>query len=301
MMDTGHPSPFSLWPVILTSIPAYAMSIIGYRRHVMPAFTRIRRLAERLESSVFDETGSDQADSTGSARLDDLTRIARGFFGRAETEEGIFGCLSDLGAVIRENRRQTMAVEQEMAHLIGAVGHSNEILASLSVSVAEIDQVVADAERIVDNISEMAFQTKLLALNASIEAAHAGKTGLGFSVVAEEVKNLAVRAARAAEETGERMGTARKRVREGGELSEQARDGFAALTEHVLKMKQPIAGIGLQCRAQTQAIENVFCQVKAFRESFGQTLRGANACVIQPDDAPARPGCDQAFAGKPGR
>lgn len=71
------------------------------------------------------------------------------------------------------------------------------------------------------SINQIAEQTNLLALNAAIEAAGAGEAGRGFSVVADEVRNLAQRSGASAREIGQLVGETHSRV---GELSEAMRN-----------------------------------------------------------------------------
>jgi methyl-accepting chemotaxis protein len=75
-----------------------------------------------------------------------------------------------------------------------------------SRSVAELSEASTKIGEVVRLINEIAEQTNLLALNATIEAARAGEAGKGFAVVASEVKNLANQTAKATEEIGAQVG-----------------------------------------------------------------------------------------------
>ncbi len=78
---------------------------------------------------------------------------------------------------------------------------TNAKMQSLMNEISDVNNKSSEINKIINTIQDIAFQTNILALNASVEAARAGVAGKGFSVVADEVRNLAEKTAAAAKTT----------------------------------------------------------------------------------------------------
>ena len=99
----------------------------------------------------------------------------------------------------------------------------------------QIKKASDEVSKIIKTIDEIAFQTNILALNAAVEAARAGEAGLGFAVVAEEVRSLAQRSAQAARETAEKIEDSIQKSNRGAEINSKV---AGRLQEIVVKARE---------------------------------------------------------------
>ncbi|MBC7414387.1 MAG: Cache 3/Cache 2 fusion domain-containing protein [Herminiimonas sp.] len=121
-------------------------------------------------------------------------------------------------------------------------------------SIKESSRRIVDIIGVIDNI---AFQTNILALNASVEAARAGEQGRGFAVVATEVRNLAQRSAAAAKEIKTLIADSVEKVDNGGRLVDQAGQSMQQIVASVRNVTAIMAQIASASAEQSRDIDEV--------------------------------------------
>ena len=257
--------------------------------HITGPILQASKLAERISEGYLDNTVSIttkdetatllQALSQMSEKLKDIVRqvnLSSGEITRGTQE--IASGNSDLSKRSEEQAnslRTTAASVTEMTSNVKDAAENAESANTLSKqtrdhakkggeiverAIASMGEISDSSKKIADiigMINEIAFQTNLLALNAAVEAARAGEQGKGFAVVAQEVRSLAQRSAKAADEIKKLIEDSLNKIGDGSQSVEDTGEALRQIQESVAQVTESVANINNSSQEQALGIERV--------------------------------------------
>ncbi|MCC8165617.1 MAG: HAMP domain-containing methyl-accepting chemotaxis protein [Planctomycetes bacterium] len=141
-----------------------------------------------------------------------------------------------------------------------------DAVVELSSAMSQIEAAGKQIASVVKLIDDIAFQTNLLALNAAVEASRAGRNGKGFSVVADEVRNLASRSAKAAHETGTMVASMLDLMGTGTKLAAKTDQEFRQIVDTTSKVATLFRSIAEASEEQSSAISLIVTSLNRIDE-----------------------------------
>ncbi|MCL4784095.1 MAG: hypothetical protein KJZ70_13760 [Bryobacterales bacterium] len=268
---SGEVEKSRLWAVVLIGTVALLavgivilmlMFIRTFSGVVRQAVVQLHAAGEQLVSAADNVAQSSQS-------------LAQGTTEQASSLEETATSLEQIEQMARENLRRVSSAAEMMVTADGDVAKGSASLAEMTESMDRIEKESDKIAQIIKVIDGIAFQTNILALNAAVEAARAGEAGMGFAVVAEEVRNLAQRSAQAARDTTSLIEQSVVSAREGAQRLGGMAEAFRAISASKDMVKEVMEGVNNSTREEARRIEEITSAIRQIDQVVQSTAATA--------------------------
>jgi methyl-accepting chemotaxis protein len=239
----------------------------------------LARISEAVEQVRVKVEGQRQSVAESSAAVNQIAKNIESLDGSIGTQaasmsqassavEEMVGNIASIGGVTGKMTAQFKTVGE-------AAAAGGEIQQESGVKIGEIvgqSQALQEANRI---IATIAAQTNLLAMNAAIEAAHAGDAGRGFSVVADEIRKLAETSSRESQKISAELKQIAETIDHIVKNAKSSEQAFAQVTERVSETEKLVYEVDNAVREQKEGAEQVMEALKVMNDVTAQVRTGS--------------------------
>ena len=191
------------------------------------------------------------------------SELSRGAIAQSSAVEQLSATIEDMDRDAKQTAQLAGQTKNAVNSAEVELQESSRYIASLNEAMNQITTSANEISHIISTIENIAFQTNILALNASVEAARAGEAGKGFAVVAGEVRDLASKADQAAKATKDLIQNSITAVESGSEIVEKVTESVAdvvALSEQAAEQMDTVA----------EAVDRQMSAIEQVTDAVGQ-------------------------------
>jgi methyl-accepting chemotaxis protein/methyl-accepting chemotaxis protein-1 (serine sensor receptor) len=249
----------------------------------------IRGMNRQLRQVVVElSEGAGQTASAATQISSSSQSLAQGASEQAASLEETSASTEEINSMAHKNTENSTSAAAMVAESVQRFDEANTHLMDLVTAMAEIGDSSQKISRLIKTSDEIAFQTNILALNAAVEAARAGEAGMGFAVVAEEVRNLAQRSAQGARDTAALVEESIAKSTNGKAKVDDVAEAIRSVTEDFHKVKVLVDEVNLGSQEQARGIEQIGKAIAQMEQVTQRNAAGAEESASAAEELDAQ-------------